>query len=82
MKAITINVSDPIYSDFVRYSKKVHRPASEIIRSAMEEFHAKRIARSTSLRQRRRPASVGGPVMPLTAQDDLLGEMMDHDARD
>lgn len=82
MKAITINVSDPIYSDFVRYSKKIHRPASEIIRSAMEEFHARQIARSTSLRQRRRPASVGGPVLPLSAQDDLMGEMMDHDVRD
>jgi hypothetical protein len=36
--------------------------------------------RSTSLRDRR-PASVGGPIQPITGDDDILGGMLD-DARD
>ena len=80
MKTITVNVSDPIYRDFANYGKQVGRPASELIRAAMEEFHATRIARKTSLRDRR-PVSVGGHFAPLTFDEDLLGEMLDG-ARD
>ena len=46
----------------------------------MEAFHAKRIARITSLRNRR-PVSVGATVQPLTSENDLLDEMI-HDSRD
>lgn len=51
------------------------RPAAELIRQAMSEFHADRLFRRTSLRDRR-PASAGGPVQPLTGEDDILAEMM------
>ena len=80
MKTITINVSDPIYRDVVLFAKKMDSPTSELIRGAMEAFHAKRIARITSLRNRR-PVSVGATVQPLTSEDDLLDEMI-HDSRD
>ena len=53
---------------------------AELIREAMEEYRQKHIARRTSLRDRR-PVSVGGPIQPITAEDDLLGEMLDE-ARD
>jgi hypothetical protein len=36
--------------------------------------------RTTSLRDCR-PASVGGPILPITGEDDILGGMLD-DARD
>lgn len=80
MKTITINVSEPVYRDFKDHARKVGRPTSELIRQAMEDFHERELRRSTSLRQRR-PASVGGPVKPLSADDDLLEEML-NDSRD
>ena len=43
MKTITINVSEPIYSDFKKYAKDADRTTSEIIREAMADYHAKKI---------------------------------------
>jgi len=51
-----------------------------LIREAMEMYRQVHIQRRTSLRDIR-PASVGGPIRPVTGDDDLLGEMLD-DARD
>lgn len=75
MKTITINVSDAIYRDFAGESKKQGRPASELIRQAMSDFHRKHLLGGTSLRDRK-PVGAGGPVKPLTADDDILGEML------
>lgn len=80
MKTITINVSEPVYEDFRQYARKVDRKASELIREAMELYRQQHMQRRTSLRDRQ-PASVGGPIEPLTGEDDLLGGMLD-DARD
>lgn len=80
MKTITVNVSEPVYDDFRRFAKKVDRKASELIREAMEIYRQQHMQRRTSLLDRR-PASVGGPIQPLTGEDDLLGEML-NDARD
>lgn len=80
MKTITVNVSEPVYEDFQRFAKKVDRKTSELIREAMELYRQQHMQRHTTLRDRR-PASVGGPIQPLTCEDDLLGEMLD-DARD
>lgn len=80
MKTITVNVSEPVYEEFRQYAKKVDRKASELIREAMELYRQMHMQRRTSLHDRH-PASVGGPIQPITAEDDLLGEMLD-DARD
>ena len=80
MKTITVNVSEPVYEEFQSYAKRVDRNTSELIREAMEEFRQAHILRRTSLRDRR-PVSAGGPIQPITAEDDLLGEMLDE-ARD
>ena len=80
MKAITVNVSRPVYEEFQRYARKRDRKASELIREAMEEYREAHILRRTSLRDRR-PVSVGGEIAPITAEDDILGEMLD-DTRD
>ncbi len=80
MKTITINVSEPVYDAFRRHARKVDRKASELIREAMELYHQQFIQRRTSLRDLR-PASVGGSIRPISAGDDILGEMLD-DPRD
>ncbi len=80
MRTITVNVSEPVYEDFQRFARKVDRKAAELIREAMELYRQQHIQRRTSLRDRR-PASVGGPIRAITAEDDLLGEMLD-DSRD
>jgi Arc/MetJ-type ribon-helix-helix transcriptional regulator len=80
MKTITVNVSEPIYGEFQDYARKMDRKTSELIREAMELYRKQYMHRTTSLRDRR-PASVGGPIQPITGDDDILGGMLD-DARD
>ena len=76
MKAITINVSEPVYRDFQRFARARDRTASELIREAMDEFRERRIARSTTLADLN-PVSVGRVLKPLRLDDDLLREMLD-----
>ncbi len=80
MKTITVNVSEPVYAEFQRFAQKVDRKTSELIREAMELYRQQHMQRRTSLLDRR-PVSVGGPIQPLTAEDDLLDDML-HDTRD
>ena len=67
-----------VYRDFQRIAKAQDRTASELIRQAMEEFRARRIARSTTLADLS-PASVGRVLAPLRRGDDLLDELLDDD---
>jgi hypothetical protein len=80
MKTITVNVSEPVYGEFQDYARKVDRKTSELIWEAMELYRQHYMHRTTSLRDCR-PASVGGPILPITGEDDILGGMLD-DARD
>jgi metal-responsive CopG/Arc/MetJ family transcriptional regulator len=68
MKTITITVSEAIYEEFSAYARKLDRKASELIRDAMEQYRKQFVQQRRSLRKRR-PASVGGPIQPLTAFD-------------
>ncbi len=74
MKAITLNVSEQVYEDFQAFAQRTQRKTAELIREAMEEYREQHMQRKTSLRHRR-PASVGGPMVPVTYDDDLLDEM-------
>lgn len=78
MKTITINVSEPVYRDFQRFAKVRDRTASELIREAMEDYHERRIVRSTTLADLS-PVSVGRVLSPLGPDDDLLQEMLADD---
>lgn len=80
MKTITVNVSEPVYEEFREYARKSDRKASEFIREAMELYRQQRMRRRTSLRNRH-PAGVGGPIQPITREDDMMGSMLD-DPRD
>jgi hypothetical protein len=75
MRTITINVSEPVYEDFLRASKTLGRPASELIREAMESYRRERLRPRHDLRSLR-PRSLGKVLEPLSPQDDLLGEMV------
>jgi hypothetical protein len=75
MKTVTINVPEAVYVDFQAFAKRVGRPTSELIRDAMELYRHTHFQPRTTLRNRQ-PASVGGPIQPLSANDDLLGEML------
>jgi Arc/MetJ-type ribon-helix-helix transcriptional regulator len=79
MRTITVNVSEPVYEEFQQFARKKDRKTSELIREAMELYRQQHMGRRTSLRDRQ-PASVGGPIQPVTPDDDLLGDMLD-DAR-
>lgn len=75
MKTITINVSEPVYAEFQRAARAMGRPASELIREAMEEFHRNRLSPRGDLGTFK-PVSVGKVLRPLAADDDLLDEML------
>ncbi|CAN5739583.1 hypothetical protein BH23DEI1_BH23DEI1_14050 [soil metagenome] len=74
MKTITINVSDPVYAEFRRAARATGRPTSELIREAMEDYRLSRLTPRRDL-EHFEPVSVGRVLRPLSADDDLLGEM-------
>ena len=77
MKTISVNVSEPVYKDFLEYARRTDRTAAELIREAMELFRAQRIAARSSIKTLG-PLDVGVVIAPLDAEDDLLGEMLDR----
>ena len=76
MKAITINVSEPVYRDFQEFAKIADRTISELIREAMASYRDLYIRPRKSLRNLQ-PLSLGKVLKPLSPEDDLLGEMLD-----
>ncbi len=76
MKAITINVSEPVYLEFQEYAKRHDRTAAELIREAMEAYRQRWTVRRGSLRELD-PLDAGKALRPLSAQDDLLEEMLE-----
>ena len=76
MKTISVNVSEPVYQDFLEHARRTDRTAAELIREAMELFRAQRIAARTSIKTLG-PLDLGKVVAPLDSEDDLLEEMLD-----
>jgi hypothetical protein len=75
MKAITVNVSEPVYLAFQQHAKLQDRTTSELIREAMEAYSQRWSERRGSLRDL--PAlDLGEVKRPLHAEDDLLEEML------
>ncbi|TAK99014.1 MAG: hypothetical protein EPO07_11260 [Verrucomicrobia bacterium] len=75
MKTISVNVSEPVYEDFMEHAQRTDRTAAELIREAMELFRSQRIRPRTSLAGLK-PLNLGKTLRPLTSRDDLLGEML------
>jgi len=78
MKAITINVSEPVYRSFQEYARQNDRSTSEIIREAMVLYEAERIRGRSSLRERR-AVSVGEVRRPLFNRNALAEEFFNDD---
>ena len=77
MKAITINVSEPVYRVFRKYAEAQDRNTSELIREAMELYKAEKIEKKISIRNLR-PFSVGKVLVPVSKRKDYLEEMLDE----
>jgi metal-responsive CopG/Arc/MetJ family transcriptional regulator len=80
MKAITINVSEPVYRDFQEYARRHDRTTSELIREAMEQYRLQKIRPRSTLRDLQ-PSSVGMVLREFRSRDDLLEEMLDDPGR-
>jgi len=78
MKAITINVSEPVYREFQRYATALDRTTSELIREAMEDYLDQKLSRRTSMKDLE-PVSLGRVLRDTTTRGDLLVEMRDDD---
>ncbi|MBI3925781.1 MAG: ribbon-helix-helix protein, CopG family [Armatimonadetes bacterium] len=76
MKAITINVSEPIYRDFQEHARVCDRTTSELIREAMELYRNERIRPRRSLRALQ-PLVLGEVKRVWSPDDDLFAEMLD-----
>ncbi len=81
MKAITINVSEPVYTDFQQFAKSQDRTTSEVIREAMLQYRETRIQRKTCLLPLR-PVSVGKILKPWISREDLLEDFWERNDRD
>jgi hypothetical protein len=75
MKTISVNVSEPVYQDFLEHAHRTDRTAAELIREAMDLFRNQRIRPRTSLAALK-PLNLGKTLRPLSSRDDLLGEML------
>ena len=75
MKTISVNVSEPVYEDFMEHAQRTDRTAAELIREAMDLFRNQRIRPRTSLATLK-PLNLGKSLHPLTKRDDLLREML------
>ncbi|OHD72962.1 MAG: hypothetical protein A2177_13550 [Spirochaetes bacterium RBG_13_68_11] len=78
MRAITINVSEPVYREFQRYATALDRTTSELIREAMEDYLDQKLSRRTSMKDLE-PVSLGRVLRDTTTRGDLLAEMRDDD---
>jgi hypothetical protein len=75
MKTISVNISKPVYDDFVEHARRTDRTAAELIREAMELFRNQRIRPRTSVASIK-PLDLGKVLRPFKNREDLLGEMM------
>ncbi len=76
MKTIRVNVSEPVYRDFLDHARRQDRTAAELIREAMEAYRNLHIRPPPTLKDRK-ALSLGRVRKPLTSEDDVLGEMLD-----
>ncbi len=77
MKRMLIDVSEPVYSNFLLHAKRTNRTAAELIVEAMERYRQDHIDFPMSPHDRT-PLHLGKVVKPLSREDDLLGEMLNE----
>jgi len=75
MKMITINVDDHVYDRIKTHAERSRTSASELIRTAMAEYAGTHVPHHTSIFDSE-PVSVGRILHDLSAEDDMLDEML------
>ncbi len=75
MRTITIHVSEETYQAFQEHAADTDTSASELIRTAMEEYYRANFAKIGSIFDAE-PADAGRVLRPLSADNDLLEEML------
>lgn len=78
MKAVTIHVSEPVYREFKEQARRRERPASELIRAAMDEYRERHFRSGTSLAEPLPAASVGAVLESWGSRAELLGSYLDR----
>ena len=76
MKAITLNVSEPVYADFQRFAKEQDRPTSELLREAMELYRKAKMPPVKGLRELN-PSSAGALLLSWSGRGDLLSDFLE-----
>ena len=80
MKTITIHVPEDTYRAYQDHAAAVRKSASELIRSAMEEYYAAHLSGGGSIFDGE-PASLGKTIADLSLDDDFLEEMLPGEAQ-
>lgn len=75
MRTIKIDVSEPVYEEFQRAARRLGPPTSELIREAMENYRREWFTPRRDL-SGFRPRSLGRVISTLSADDDLLEELL------
>ncbi|MFO7782367.1 MAG: ribbon-helix-helix protein, CopG family [Spirochaetia bacterium] len=75
MKTIRIHVPEDTYRAFHEEAPTKGQSASELIRAAMEAYYRNHISSGASVFDAQ-PADLGRVLRPLSADDDLLEEML------
>lgn len=75
MRVVTINVDETVYERLRSYAGRTGRPTSELIREAMADYASERIPAPQSIFDGE-PYHVGAVLRDLSAEDDLLDEML------
>ncbi len=76
MKRISINVSEQVYRDLREHARRSGRMIPDLIREAIVHYRDLSLQPRESLRKLR-PQPLGEVLKPLSAGDDLLGEMLE-----
>lgn len=75
MKTVTLNVDEKIYERLKTYANRTGRATSELIREAMAQYSETHIPNQESIFDGT-PHHVGAVLQELSAEDDILDEML------
>jgi len=76
MKAVTINVAEPVYTEFQRMARRRRRSTSQLIREAMERYLREEKQSSHSILDLE-PLSAGSIRKSFDSRAGLAGELFD-----
>lgn len=76
MKTVTLHVSEPVYREFQEAARRQNCSTAALIHEAMEAYRQRLSRKNHQSLRNLRPLDLGETKLPLTAEDDLLAEML------